>query len=194
MNRVVLIDGVEGSGKTFLINKMKKEYPNWKFIKCPAESIIKRFFNSMMSKDFKMCSEYVSALIDDIRQTFKLYDNETLVFDRGMLSTLVYQGRNRKLVNMINNKYSNLFKTLGVDFMESCIVLMCEEVEGKTREDKSDCPEKNELAKVEDKEKLFRRFAYDENQPFPVYEFSWNKKKPNWIDVNDIMSEVLELL
>jgi thymidylate kinase len=193
MNRVVLVDGMEGSGKTHLVNNLKKNFPNWNYIKCPAETIIKKHFDQMMSNDVKECAVYVTALMGNIKETFQTVSDSVLVFDRGWLSTLVYQGKNKRLVDMINEKYQILFRQLDVDFFNSCIILMTDPVKNANREDKSDCPEKLELAKVENKEVLFKKFAYSQNQFLPVYEFSYNKKKPTWIEVNDLAGDVMEV-
>jgi thymidylate kinase len=193
MNKVVLVDGVECSGKTYLVNKLKESFPEWKFIKCPAEKIIKKHFSQMMSDDVNECETYVNALMNDIRETFRYCQNNVLVFDRGWLSTLVYQGRRKRIIEMINEKYFCLFRNLDVDYSNSCTILMLDPIKDKIREDKNDCPEKLELAKLDNKEKLFRQVAYSENQLLPVYEFSYNKSKPTWIELNDLAGDVIEV-
>jgi len=193
VNRMILIDGVEASGKTHLINKLKSaKKPNWKFIKCPSDSLINNHYYDMTSNDTRNLSIFVDSLIQEIREEFiNSPKDTTFIFDRGMLSTLVYQGKNPDIIRIIWEKYLRLYSDLKIDLENSCIILMDEQVDGKIREEKIEC--KRNIGKGMDVKARFNQFAGNFKQPIPFYKFSYNKQKPSWIELNDLASEVIEL-
>jgi thymidylate kinase len=191
MNRIVLIDGVEATGKSFLVNKLREEHPEWSFVKCPSDSLISKNFYEMISDDTRLLEIFVDGLIAEVREEFGAKKNTTLVFDRGFLSTLVYQGKNKEIVKRIWMKYAELFRELDVNFEDSCAILMLEPITGKTRGEK--IPEKARIGAGLDVRNRFVKFATDERMPMSFYYFEYNTRFVAWPALNDIAGEILEI-
>lgn len=144
----------------------------------------------MISDDARLVGNFVDAMLDEVREELQGKDNTTFVFDRGYLSTLVYQGKNHNCIRTINNKYQALAEDLKIDFLDSCAIVMLEPKEGFARRDDK-MTEKKQLGIDLDLKGRFENFATSENNPFPFYHFSYDRPV-DFSVLNDVATEVLE--
>ena len=191
MNRMILIDGVEASGKTTLINKLKAEHPEWSFVKCPSTDLINARFSEMISDDFLNLKIFVDDLVQEVRELFAGKNNTTLVFDRGFLSTLVFQGKGRHIVDYIWESWAKLFRELKIDFENSATILMLNPILNAERQGKRHSHgEIHAIGKASD---LFAKHAMDDRMPMAFYCYDANIKNYDWCSYNDVATEVFEI-
>ena len=184
MKRIVLIDGIEATGKTTLVNMILEREKNYGYIKCPSKEIICKWINNMKSIEFDDVKQYIDAYMLDIYNRLKKEKNNIIVFDRGQLSTLAYQGKTLKTRSYINSSYSSLYTALDIDERNSIAILMLDPIIGKSRVEKIE--EKKILAKEYN---LCSKFKYATSLVnFPVKNFNWNIESEN-----EILSLVCEM-
>jgi thymidylate kinase len=191
MNRMILIDGVEASGKTTLINKLKTKHPEWSFVKCPSPGLINNRYYEMISDDFRLLKIFVDELIGEVRSELHGRRHTTFVLDRGVLSTLVFQGRNHRIVDYIWKSWTWLFRELGVNFAESATILMLRPVIGASREHKRHSH--SERHAIGQTSELFVKHVMDSRMPMAFYCYDANIKNYDWCSYNDIATEVFKI-
>lgn len=191
MNRLLLIDGVEAAGKTTIINKLKTAHPEWGYIKCPSTSLINNRYYEMISDDYRLLKIFVDELIQEVRTEFSGRNDTTLVLDRGFLSTLVFQGRGRRIVDYIWESWLKLFAELKIDFTNSVTILMLCPVIGASRDAKRHSHgEQHAIGKSSE---LFVHHVMDRRMPMAFYCYDVNINNYDWCSYNDIASEVFEI-
>jgi thymidylate kinase len=121
LKRIVVIDGVDNTGKTWLTNRLKELYPQIGTCGFPSE----RLTNSEVYSDIvrdpseENKERWISALYEEeLKELSKLVCFDVIVVDRLWFSTLVYQGDGRggsfEYEKKINGLYDRMMAALDI--------------------------------------------------------------------------------
>ena len=124
---VIAFEGIEGSGKTFHINKVskylkKKKIPHIKLREPGGSKNSEKIRNLILNNksNFKKNTDlllYLAARSENIEYLKKYYKKKIILLDRFTDSTIAYQhfgmGVNLEILNKVNN---HLLKSFKVDF------------------------------------------------------------------------------
>ena len=119
--RIVVLDGIDNSGKTWVANKLEELHPDVGFCAFPSEGLAN-------SVEFKRVAEsriagnilaWLGALYEEEHAVLSemLKDYKRIVVDRFWFSTLLYQGDglpNFLFERVINKLYERLMDELGI--------------------------------------------------------------------------------
>lgn len=152
--KLYVIDGLENTGKTSVIAKLKHDFNmrGIKFAKFPSERLINKFPAVVTdeSDSFEMKRRFIRGLVAEALR--ELRGHKYAIIDRLMLSTLLYQGidyhKNNEVNSYIRAIYMSLFKVLNVEEINTFI--FDKELQNKSKEE-------NEIKQVNDlKNDVFR--------------------------------------
>ena len=120
MPKLVIFDGVDNAGKTWLINELYKEYPKLGRCKFPSAKLANKpiFHEVTVNPTRENRHQWLAQLMEDIYTTLLKIPNEIILVDRMWYSTLIYQGDgvDGKFLfeEYINNAYAKLMEKLKI--------------------------------------------------------------------------------
>lgn len=119
----VAFEGIDGSGKSTIIKILKKEFPNYTYVREPGSTPFAESLRDFMFKEHAdVCSNISGLTFQSLMHTARidlteslaknslLSDNEAIISDRCFLSSVYCKTDFEKIWNMIDNDVRTLCK------------------------------------------------------------------------------------
>ncbi|SIO93961.1 deoxynucleoside kinase [Vibrio spartinae] len=129
-NKLVILEGVDGSGKT-TIGKLLKDSLNCDFLIQPNGSNKLGFLRDILKSNDKEFDKLARQLLHTCSHIVDYYDlitsiNKTIIMDRSYISALVYssaQGENNKNIQLLKSIHNSVYGNLSDKFDIYIIIL-----------------------------------------------------------------------
>lgn len=129
--KFVIFEGIEGSGKTTLINMLKKDFPHFFYTREPggnslnfSEEIRKLIFSSPNINSMTEFLLFSASRSEHIQKKIVPYLNNStnVVCDRFIYSSIVYQG----IVKGLNIEDINIINKIILNGLEPSLIILCD--------------------------------------------------------------------
>ncbi len=115
--KMTILDGLDGSGKTWLFDELKKHYGEEEFgyRHSPSDGLIEKYLSNKEDMENGRI-DFLKALLSETEEFLVANrDKKHLIVDRLTMSSFLYQAVNADLEKYIVDLYVQLFKKLGIN-------------------------------------------------------------------------------
>jgi len=191
-NKIIVIDGLIGAGKTTLIEKLKEKYKNIIFVKEPVEKFMEyKQYNplKLSYEDKRNCSisqlHITNCLLDHFKNIFQNNENKIIVTERGLLSPKIFTYLYRKygyitdfeydFINdygeeKIKNIFGDKFPIDGIFYIDIPIDKALERIKKRNR----DGEDKIDLEYLQNLDDIFKLTLSENEYKFPIKIVKYN--------------------
>ena len=149
--KIIIFEGNDYSGKTTTIQGIKDQFDNQlTYLRFPSYDLTNSdvFSECIYTPSERTILRFIDALIDEIRmEILNADEDDDIIIDRCLLSSLIYQGVSHKIYDDIQNKYTKMFQDLGISGDDVYNIILC----GRLSND--DKNEENKVKKFIDSDK-----------------------------------------